>query len=433
MRSILVFLRFVVIGLAFAGLSASAGGPIKIKPIPSFGGGGLSVSLTTGGYRFAEAINGPVIQIFPPIPGGATSFAASVAVCNRSRLPITFNFNDAGPRWTFRILDSDDQEVWQSDSDIVSAQVITEDVLGPGKTWKRTERIPLIVDESPLAPGIYTLQAFLNADKSVSATSVFEIVPREGEDTGIKGLVLSRNITVSTDTNTPPVPVPGALVTVTEIVNPAVRMSRPPFNWNGSTDSEGRFVVKAPPGHYRVTATRNITAPHFDPISGFWIGFPGFTSATAEVNVQQGAFSAVTLYFDTFTVPTITQGIKGFVSYPSPPVPVGDFATITTITTNPDLIRFGSFSVSVVQVNTAPGETPFTWHGFTDFLGRFQVATPTGEFRVTATGGAIATTNSIPPSIMAPTAFANVTVPPNTVATVIMTLSPGCVVVLGPQ
>ena len=303
-------------------------------------------------------------------------------------------------------------------------------MLGPGKTWKRTERIPLIVDESPLAPGIYTLQAFLNADKSVSATSVFEIVPREGEDTGIKGLVLSRNITGNGDVSAPPVPVPGSPVTVTEIVNSAVRMSRPPFNWNGSTDSEGRFVVNAPPGHYRVTATKNIAAPQLDPVSGFWIGFPGFTIATAEVNVQQGAFSAVTLYFDTFTVPTITQGIKGVVSYPIPPVPVGDFGTLTT---NSDLTRYGSFSVSVVQVNPAPGETPFTWHGFTNFVGRFQVATPPGEYRVTATGNVIAMTNSIPPSIMAPTAFANVTVAPNSVATIIMTVSPGCVVVAGPQ
>src|SRR5262245_13000719 len=187
MRSFLLSLWLVLLGLVLlcpstpaAGLSFPKGIGIDGKPLST---GGLSISLTTAGYRFEEI---PVVnKAGMPAAGFSEldpriSFVASVSLSNRSRAAIPFSFNNAGPRWTFRLVDASGQERWHSDSDIVSAQVITEDVLGPGKTWKLSGRIPLVVDGVPLPAGIYTVQALLNADKPVSATGVIEIGPIPG-------------------------------------------------------------------------------------------------------------------------------------------------------------------------------------------------------------------------------------------------------------
>jgi hypothetical protein len=139
MRSILHVVRYVVFIAFLAIATVFAADPIDWKSLPA---GGLYVSLTTSGYRFREAGSEAVFPGLNP----KTSFVASVALSNRGRSPVSFKFNDAGPRWTFRILDSNDQEIWKSNDDIVAPQVITEDILNPGKTWKSSVRIPLVVD-----------------------------------------------------------------------------------------------------------------------------------------------------------------------------------------------------------------------------------------------------------------------------------------------
>jgi hypothetical protein len=418
MRSILPILRYLLAVCVLPFTTAFAADSIGWKPLPV---GGLNVSLATSGYSFREVTTGPVIQIFPPIPGARSSFVASVALSNRSRSPITFSFNDAGPQWTFRVLNSADQEVWRSDGDI-APQVITEDVLGPGKTWKRSARIPLVIDDSPLAVGVYTLQAFLNADKPVSATSVFEIVPGEGSDTGIKGRVekwiTSGNGQVGVSYG---VPGAGARVTVTAI-NARTTAAGNLFFWSGVADAEGKFKVNTPPGRYRVAAsTTNI-----DPAVTFTVHNVQIELSTAveEVTVQQGSFTEVTLRTYEFKPIPITQGIKGTVSYPPIQPGIDDTQSADKIR----IIQLGSFSVRVEQIETPAGQTPFTWSGVTDFAGRFQVATPPGRFRVFATTWIQGLTiNGIPSTIMAPSAFAEATVEANAVATVALVLSPGCV------
>jgi hypothetical protein len=430
MRSILPILRYVFIAIALAAATnAIAADPLIWRPLPV---GGLNISLVTSGYSFNEASAGdPFIEgrILPPTPGEKTSFVASVCLGNRSRSPIPFTFNNAGPRWTFRIVDSQDQEIWRSDSDIASPEVITEDVLAPGKTWKRSARIPLVIDDTPLAVGIYTLQAFLNADKSVSATTVFEIVPARGSDTGIKGLVERwyssgiGEVGISYGT-----PAAGVLVTVTQI-NTGGKSLRSPFTWTGYTDAQGRFTVNTPPGQYRVTATNRtrFQLAIVDPTP--------IQTASAEVTVEKGSFGNVYLRLYGTSAPNITQGIKGNVSFPL-------FAydpTVTTLSTETMTItspwkQVGSMpaqgaSVLVTQIDPPAGTTPFAWTGLTDSDGRFAVATPPGRFRVWITGGAYPlNVTTLSSGIMAPNALVTTTVEPNSVATINVVLSPGCVI-----
>jgi hypothetical protein len=406
--------------ITLATSSALAIDPLIWRPLPV---GGLSVSLITSGYSFRQpdaGDSGAGPRILPPNTGEKTSFVASVSLGNRSRNSISFTFNDAGPRWTFRIVDSEDQEVWRSDSDIASPQVITEDTLAPGKTWKRSARIPLVIDATPLAIGTYTLQAFLNADKSASATSVFEVVPGSARDnnTGIKGQVerwhYSGNGEVGISYGTP---VASALVTVTQFASEGVPL-RTPFTWTGYTDSEGRFTVNTPPGNYRVTATdggrpEDLVVDHV-PVE----------TVSANVTVQQGSFSSVYLRMYGVITPEITQGIRGTVirSYiASLKVPFGveNGESTTSIIWNP------GFTVRVEQLDAPEGSEPFKWNGFTNALGAFQVATPPGRFRVTAVdmfNGVI--TATIPPSVYGPSASTIVDVSPASVTQVKLIIAP---------
>jgi hypothetical protein len=77
------------------------------------------------------------------------------------------------------------------------------------------------------------------------------------------------------------------------------------------------------------------------------------------------------------------------------------------------------FSVRVEQLDAPEGTVPFQWNGFANAFGRFQVATPPGQYRVTAMDifHAMITT-SIPPSISAPSASTIVNVSPKAVTVV---------------
>jgi hypothetical protein len=439
MRSILSTMRYVLVAMALAFTTTFAADFIGGKLLPV---GGLNVSLTTSGYRFpqcpdygvAAAVDG---RILPPYPGPRASFTACVSLTNRSREPIPFTFNDAGPRWIFRIVDSEDHELWRSDSDVVSVQVLTDDKLGAGKTWKQTARIPLIIDGAPLVPAVYTLQAFLNADKSVSATSVFEVVTDPLLNTGIKGLVL-KQIAPPDGTLGPitEVPAAGLQVRVTEIPPPFVRKSFV-FTWIGYTNAEGRFTVNTPPGRFQVSVYERPYWPGPYPVSELRIILPPIPVATAEVTVQEGAFSEITLRYKSTTPPPITQGISGSVWYAAyEPVVVVDQPVLATQESPATSTSFRFVKslpapytpVSVVQIDVPEGATPFSWIGRTDGLGRFQVATPPGRFKVDAGGLVISTSITNVASIAPPNASAIVTVAPNTVTTVELLLYPGCVI-----
>lgn len=413
MRTFLLTLWFVLLGLVLVTPSTPAADPVQPKPIDwkPIPVGGLSVSLATSGYRFQQvpvvtrvSANGRIL----PQPSFKTSFIASVCLSNRSRAAIPFSFNDAGPRWTFRIVDAADQEVWRSNPDVAAIQVITEEVLGVGKSWKTTFPIPLVIESTPLPVGTYTLQAFLNADKSVSATSFFQVVPQSGSDTGINGLVLKE---VSAEGGgVEEVPAAGIQIQISR-VNLAPGSIR--NVWLSTTDSEGKFTVNTPPGRYRITAHRPLNDQ-----AGPIFAFPGFPSASAEVTVQAGAFAEVTLRLKLATPPAITQGIKGTVQMGFFALPIsitpGDVVTISV----PPIFQY---KVRVTQIDTPAGATPFEWSGIAE-AGKFQVPTPPGKFNVFGErilAPNVATFVAVPPA----TDLEVVTVAPDTVATVSLVLN----------
>jgi hypothetical protein len=394
MRSYLLTLWFVLLGLVLVTPAVPAANPILPKPIDGkpIPVGGLNVSLATSGYRFQEVPVLPNLQF-------RVNFGASVCLSNRSRAAIPFNFNDAGPRWTFRILDAADQEVWNSNSGVATPQVITEDVLGAGKSWKMSGSIPLVIEGTPLVPGTYTLQAFLNADKSVSATSFFEVVPRPGSttggNTGISGLVL-KQVGVAGG-GVEEAPAPGIRVLVANISTSVIGARQ---NWILTTDSEGRFSLNTPPGRYRVSAHRPVQ-------NGPLIFTGGSPNASAEVVVEAGAVTDVTLRM-------VAQGIKGTVRAVN--------FTVILPTTQGNVITLPAppmfqYKVRVTQIDVPPGVTPFEWSGNADASGNFEVPTPAGKFnvfgeRVLAPG--VTTFVAVPPA----TDLEVVTVAADTVATV---------------
>lgn len=310
MRSILLTLWLAVLGLVLVCPSVPAADPIDSKPPQPALGGGLNVSLVTNGFSFsAFSVEAPKVMRGRIVtPESKDCFVASVSLSNRSRAPIPFRFNDTGPRWTFRILDSEDRELWKSDAGLVSAQMIRDEALGAGKSWKRSVRIPLVIYDVPLAPGHYTVQAFLNADKSVSATSAFEIVPRVEPTTGIKGTVSIPiyGLTQPTPSATSPTTLPdyvripilipavigkepmaGTRVQIRQIDPPA---GKAPFTWSGFTDTQGKFMVSTPPGTFNVWVVGGTPAQPSSPVASSIA-----PNASATVVVEPNAVANVDL------------------------------------------------------------------------------------------------------------------------------------------
>ena len=417
--------------------SVPAADPIDWKPNQA---GGLNVSLATSGYRFPAVVPGVQTaakgKSFLPAPVVRTSFVASVCLSNRGRQAVPFTFNDGGPRWTFRILDAQDEEIWNSNDGIASPQVITEETLEPGRSWKMSFRIPLVVDETPLAAGVYTVQAFLNADKSVSATSPFQVVAAPGAPTGIRGLVLREGIIEEVHaTFAEETPAVGVQVTVSEILTSPNSANRLPFSWTGTTNAEGRFVLNAPPGRYRVTAydrTISLSGQTLQVIT-LPIHLPVLVATdTVEVTVQQGALSDVTLHLKRNASPSITQGIRGSVNQLVFPTEPDEAITNNTGSVpNPSIISLGRYMVRVTQLDVPEGSTPFVGTVMTNFRNEFQIATPPGRFQVYATE----TIHMLMVPLLGfapPSASAIVMVEPNSVPSVSLILSQGCVI-NGPQ
>jgi len=352
-----------------------------------YGGGGLAISLTAAGYQFV---------LPPPSPITATSignggiiiptrasFAASVLLSNRSNSDINFTFPDpasAATHFTFRVLNADEDVVWQSDGDVISPAVITNATLGKRRTWRRTVQVPLKTDDTTwLAAGRYTLQAFVSGTPSASASVFFEVVPPPPppeDNQGIDGVVFERSIFRDFPLSLipfPPVPVK-ANYSIEEIVPPNV--DRVGFVAHGVTDDQGHFHVMTPPGLFKVIASKVPEAG--DPTS------PPPT-ATIETRVNAGAFTKIALYLPATSVPPpppADTGIKGVVLAP----PGGPRAAQPL----PDAPVQVDETTDVVV-----GRPRFHWSGKTDENGQFQVATYPGRYRVTATQLTIfkATTN----------------------------------------
>jgi len=72
------------------------------------------------------------------------------------------------------------------------------------------------------------------------------------------------------------------------------------FVWSGVTNGEGRFTVRTPAGRFRVTARQALVVVEPPPGTIQFaanVGLPG-TAATAEVVVEEHAFTNVTLHLD---------------------------------------------------------------------------------------------------------------------------------------
>lgn len=304
-------------GFALLAVSASA---VDVKPPTFVPASGLQLSLDTGGYKFlvgdstttpttTRAAAAKLGGLLPTLDG----FAARAVLANTSRSEIHFEFGDpfsASVKFKFSVLDAKGALVWQSDADVVAAQVVTPATLTPGARWKRMMQIPLKVNGTWLAPGIYTLEAFLPASPSVSASTIFEVssMTPPPTETGISGLVLFGPFTPVTQIGVPnEKPLAGAKVSIEEIRQIGVFYIHPPFHWSGWADGDGKFKAVTPPGRFHVEAnippttpgpvpptTPGTPGPVVNAVSVIQIGGPG----VAEVTVTDGHFSDVTLHVD---------------------------------------------------------------------------------------------------------------------------------------
>lgn len=379
-------------GACVALVSVGTFGTFAIEP-PGPGGtplGGVQMSLTTGGYKFFADTStgsdpGANGSTRPPTPAARDSFPASAVLFNRSNTDIAFSFGDpvsAQRHFRFRVFDSAGKEVWSSD-DGGAPQVITEDTLARRSAWRRTVRVPLQLEGKPLAPGVYTLEALIDADKQVGATSVFEVVSPPNPDpklTGIKGLVLQATGPQTANTPATELPVAGAQIVVYAIPDdPSQPPTRPPFFWQGLTTTEGRFQVNTPPGHYRVRATLPRQPTPIDDVLMRPAPLPG-PSKTTEVTVEDGKFSEVTFHFPApLPPPPPDTGIRGLVLI-GPITPVARDG-------EPNEAPLAGAQVRVEEIRLPTARysgPPFVWNGVTNAEGRFLVRTPAGKFRVTA-------------------------------------------------
>lgn len=364
-----------VLALALTPFRSIAAEPPAVIPLTEAGLAGLQVSLTTSGYKFLLAEPDTTTPATTNVQKPAREwFVASALLANRSNTDITFTFpTPVAAQWTFRIFNSAGVQLWRSDADVISAQVLTDRTLEKRGRWKRLIQVPLRVDGKLLDPGIYTLEASIDADKSLSATALFEValppvIPPPDTSTGIKGTVL---LPGESDQ-----PAAGALVNIIEIRSNASPMNRAPFVWTGKTDNTGKFQVVTPAGHFRVTASAgNVVVPRAAGI----LPQPNPLPKSVEVTVNAGAFSEVTIRLGGVTPPTNGTGIKGLVLFGpiSPVAVVGE----------PNEKPLAGAQVRIEEIRdpaVANPRAPFVWAGVTNNEGRFHAVTPAGKFKVTA-------------------------------------------------
>lgn len=369
--------------LAACSLLAVEPGP-KPPPVETTQGG-LQVTLTTGGYKFVVGDGTPTTA--GNVVNSRESFAASAVVYNRSNADIKFTFPSAEAadrRFRFRVFDSAGAQIWVSDADPATAPVVTETLLLRRSAWRRTVQVPLKVAGKPLAAGIYTLEASIEADKQLGGSAFFEVtvvLPDPGPDsaTGIKGQVLQSTGIPSAEANPLPseLPLAGVRVVVAEIPT-SNALPRPLFFWQGVTDNEGRFQVNTRPGRFRVVATLPAKAGGNNATA--IIPSPTVSVKTTEVTVESGKFAEIRLVFPPSQPPPPTDsGIKGLVLI-GPIKPVQQDG-------EPNEAPIAGVQVRVEEIRPANIpylRPPFTWTGVTNAEGRFEVRTPAGKFRVTA-------------------------------------------------
>lgn len=378
--------KLVCVSFALASFSLLAVEPGRKPALSDIAQGGLQMTLTTGGYQFVVGAGTPTAA--GNLLTGRESFPASAVVYNRSNTDIKFTFPNAEAadrRFRFRIFNSTGTQIWMSDEDSATPPVVTETVLPRHGAWRRTVQVPLKLDGKPLAAGIYTVEASVEADKQLGASAIFEVAtlpppdPEPDPTTGIKGQVLKSTGIPSPDGGPlpPELPLAGVRIVVAEIPI-SNSLSHPLFFWQGVTDNEGRFQVNTRPGRFRVMATLPaLTASNG---STAIVPTPTFSVKTTEVTVESGKFAEIRFVFPPSQPPPPTDtGIKGLVLI-GPITPVAQPG-------EPNEAPLAGAPVRVEEIrlpNARYSRPPFTWTGVTNAEGRFEVRTPAGKFRVTA-------------------------------------------------
>lgn len=263
---------------------------------------GLNVSLVTSGYEFTPGLPTPGLAAAGPTGGGRTSptvqpsFTANVAVQNLSRAPITFTFPDAASaarKWTFHLYDAAGAEVWSSETVAIATGPEQTLTLARGQSWRRTVTVPLLLPQlgdatvsAPLAAGLYTLEATLDADKSPAARTVISVLAAPAPDP-TRGTLRGSVVRV---VNGSTVPSPSAFVSVTPDVTTQPATAGPV--WSGVADANGQFAVSLPAGRYHVRAMFNGPVIQVYPR-------PPVPSGTATVDVAASATTDVTVTLQT--------------------------------------------------------------------------------------------------------------------------------------
>lgn len=154
MRSITRFalLGFVAVLASF--VPAAHAGPLRH---------GLQVSLTTESFD---------------VSADQATITAFARLTNHGSEPVSFtfpNFYVANQVFNFRLFNSDGEQLWQSELAVVITGGPQSVDLLAHSTWERHVPVPLNVGGQPLAPGVYTVEATVDADLAPSATMTFRV------------------------------------------------------------------------------------------------------------------------------------------------------------------------------------------------------------------------------------------------------------------
>jgi hypothetical protein len=409
-----------------------------VSPAHLFAELGLSVSLTTSGYSFPSAdpaVNPAMARTRPHRSAAAVpSFQASAVIANLSHSEVPFSFPNpmaAARHWTFQVFDSTGAQVWISDTDEGATPVATPASLAPHSAWRRTVKVPLVVNGAALALGHYTLQATVEGNPVLGSTTGFAVI--SGVATGlmgIKGQVFQSRIAIDGVSRTGTVS-PGAVtttavapiglgvkatVTVTQVLD-STGGGQTPFTWSGLTDDAGNFQVTTPVGKFMVGAVAYTDPGTVTPAN----------SQTGAVVVDPLPGSLlVTVLPGKFTVHDIY--LPGIIINPPPPVPTdtGVTGTVTQAASDANgspaplagatvrlIPSFGGPIVGPIIANNASAALFIPWRiatGTTDQNGTFTLDDFAGSYRLTVY------TDVVPgvydPSTSMPVAYADVTVTP---------------------
>lgn len=135
---------------------------------------GVSVSLATSTNR-VDATPEALLNL------RRTSLAAQIQLRNRSRVPLTYSFQDlsaAQAKFQFSLYNEQDEVVWTSPGRIPARSIAPTSpslTLRPGSSWTASVLVPLAPSGAWLPTGTYRLEAVLNGTPSTFAATSFEI------------------------------------------------------------------------------------------------------------------------------------------------------------------------------------------------------------------------------------------------------------------